>query len=452
VSTRIAAAGLGAALVTLAVAAASPRPAAAAPAVAYAADPCASRYPAGASQTIKISHGTSETFDRSASLYQVCEGFGAPDSAAFKLTPAMQCALIAAAAVYGGPVVAEGTSVGCEVGSIGSELASGHFLGAAKGVVCGFFSDVFAGSAGLFAAGATSETGPGAVAIGVNTYRALKAGLKLACGGVLTDAATQLGIKLEAKHETAVALDIIRRGRCLRETSKTLVGIHWAAATCPPQAAAGTGGATRSAPVLGGHPSTPPGQEGFGQVRPATVSRGGDPTSLISAIHWRSWGGARAVGSGRSTYVWPGTIVADNPPVGATIVAFQLGTCHGRPSYNAVAWYFPQYGQSFDPDDYIPTCPGAAPGRHGHPPTTRDCPDVRLPDGSVASDVSTYDLACPDAVKLIGSGRFRPYLQGGRWMQDGFRCGTDGPDGGGSTFLSCGRGNHEQIDWSYTLG
>ena len=185
-------------------------------------------------KTSKVLGGTATSFDRVASLYQVCEGFGAPDVGGLllSLTPAMQCAIIAAVAVWRGPVVNKGVSLGCKAGGIVSALQNGNWLGTAKSVGCGYFSDIFATSAGIFAAGATAETGPGAAAVGVNTYRALLAGMKLMCGGVLTGAATQLGIKLEAKHETAVALDIIRRGKCLRETKRSVVGIQWSAVTC----------------------------------------------------------------------------------------------------------------------------------------------------------------------------------------------------------------------------
>jgi hypothetical protein len=86
---------------------------------------------------------------------------------------------------------------------------------------------------------------------------------------------------------------------------------------------------------------------GFGQVRPAEVFNGGDPTGLVSKITWSSWGGATATGSGTSTYVAANQPVAAGRPQPATIVAFDLGTCHGKLMYQAVEWYFPQHGQAF---------------------------------------------------------------------------------------------------------
>jgi hypothetical protein len=98
--------------------------------------------------------------------------------------------------------------------------------------------------------------------------------------------------------------------------------------------------------------------EGFGQVRPVTIFNGGDPTGLVAHISWKSWGGARAVGTGKSTYVGPNQIVAQGTQQSATVVAFDRGTCHGKLMYRAVEWYFPQHGQAFDPHRYENICTG----------------------------------------------------------------------------------------------
>jgi hypothetical protein len=196
------------------------------------ADVCQLRYPSGVQKTV----GRTTRYDRQASLYQVCEGFGSPADSGFTLTPTQQCAIIAAAATYGGPVVDAGVSTGCETGDVIGQLAGHHWLGAAKTVGCAYFTDIFAGSAGLFAAGLASPMGPGAVAVGVATYHALAASLKLVCGGVVTAVGNQLGRKLESRHETAVALDILRKGKCLTENRRRILGIQWSAVTCPESA------------------------------------------------------------------------------------------------------------------------------------------------------------------------------------------------------------------------
>jgi photosystem II stability/assembly factor-like uncharacterized protein len=98
--------------------------------------------------------------------------------------------------------------------------------------------------------------------------------------------------------------------------------------------------------------------EGFGQVEPTVVFNGGDPTGYVGGITWQSWGGARAVGTGTSDYVGPQQTVAQGTQEPVTVVAFDLGTCDGSLMYQAVEWYFPQHGQTFDPDQYENICTG----------------------------------------------------------------------------------------------
>lgn len=100
-------------------------------------------------------------------------------------------------------------------------------------------------------------------------------------------------------------------------------------------------------------------QRGYGLARPTTIFNGGDPTGRVTGIHWRSWGDARAIGTGQGWYVAPNKDVAHGQYARAKIVAFNLGTCHGRPAYNAVEWFFPQHGQHFSATTYIDPCTGA---------------------------------------------------------------------------------------------
>jgi hypothetical protein len=99
-------------------------------------------------------------------------------------------------------------------------------------------------------------------------------------------------------------------------------------------------------PILAGPWSTY--QEGYGHVEPSTIFNGGDPTGLVKHIEWLTWGGPRAVGVGSGFYVAPDQITAEGHRAAAVIVAFKLGTCHGRRAYNAVQWYFPEYGERFN--------------------------------------------------------------------------------------------------------
>ena len=97
---------------------------------------------------------------------------------------------------------------------------------------------------------------------------------------------------------------------------------------------------------------------GYGTVRPITISNGGDPTGVASSIKWQSWGGAKAIGVGKSDYVAPGKGVVGGRQETVTVVAFNLGECSGRAAYRAVEWYFPGHGQSFSATTYLNTCTG----------------------------------------------------------------------------------------------
>jgi hypothetical protein len=92
--------------------------------------------------------------------------------------------------------------------------------------------------------------------------------------------------------------------------------------------------AAGQAPVLAGPWSV--GQQGYGHVKPHKIFNGGDPSGLVKMIHWNSWGGARATGTGMALYVGPHQITAAGKIEKAHIVLFQLGTCHGRSAYNAI--------------------------------------------------------------------------------------------------------------------
>lgn len=121
---------------------------------------------------------------------------------------------------------------------------------------------------------------------------------------------------------------------------------------------AGTSTPAPAVPVLGRPAGLFAHGAGFGQVRPPAIFNGGDPTGLVSHIAWKSWGGPRAVGTGTSDYVGPSQSVATGTQETVTVVAFNLGTCHGKRMYRAVEWYFPQHGQTFNPGRYENICTG----------------------------------------------------------------------------------------------
>ena len=184
-----------------------------------------------------------------------------------------------------------------------------------------------------------------------------------------------------------------------------------------------------------------PNQIGYGHPRPRMVYNGGDPTGLVRKIRWTGWGRERAVGVGVSTYVWPGTSVAEGASRGARIVAFHLGTCRGRPSYNAVTWFFPQYDENFEPDHYINPCTGKYVGSSA---PTIHCADAPTSDDRyTATEVTAIGMSCQSAHRLIALAPVRRYFsQGGRFTQSGFRCGSWGALGGAAWF-DCGLGRRQ---------
>jgi len=123
--------------------------------------------------------------------------------------------------------------------------------------------------------------------------------------------------------------------------------------------ASSTGSQQPAGPTLGRPAGVFAHGAGFGEVRPARIFNGGDPTGLVTQIVWTSWGGPRAVGTGTSDYVRPSQSVATGSQQRAIVVAFSLGSCHGKRMYRAVEWYFPQHGQSFSASHYQDICHGS---------------------------------------------------------------------------------------------
>jgi hypothetical protein len=206
----------------------------------------------------------------------------------------------------------------------------------------------------------------------------------------------------------------------------------------------GAQAASASAPQLG---SPDEGVSGFGHVRPTKILLGGDPTSLVEHIHWSDWGAARALGEGYAEYDWPGTSVAVNSiSSAALVVAFNLGSCRGHRSYNALEWYFPEDGQHFDPRKYLNACTGEFVGT----PSSVSChAHLELEDG--AGTVTSYivsGISCAAASRLIYYAPAVDYLPGGgRFIEDGFRCGTEGARSG-SPLFACEKGAQE---FSYVI-
>jgi hypothetical protein len=79
------------------------------------------------------------------------------------------------------------------------------------------------------------------------------------------------------------------------------------------------------------------------------------------------------------------------------------------------------------------------------------CPkNVRLADGEgTAAFIDVSVISCAAARRLIAEAPAAQYVaSGGRFMQSGFRCGTEGTRGGGSASFDCQRG---QLEFAYML-
>lgn len=198
-------------------------------------DPCIARYGAGAVQSTHSIFGGQETdYDRTASEYQVCEGYGVGGSTSAELSVEAKCTVLAVMVTIDsrtGAETKEKTQAVCDALGVAVPLAKADWAGAAKGAVCSFLEAVVPEAAGIVVAGAASETGPGAAAVGVNTFKALRVAIPILCSGLLQAIGSEFGSYLEAHHETQIAQQIADDDKCLR--SRTVFGlIVWSAASC----------------------------------------------------------------------------------------------------------------------------------------------------------------------------------------------------------------------------
>jgi len=224
-------------------------------------------------------------------------------------------------------------------------------------------------------------------------------------------------------------------------------------ATAAPTRGAPLSAAAASAPTLGLRQRF---AEGFGRVRPRTVSYGGDPTSLVVRVHWHSWGGARAWGTGVADWVWPGWCVAcGSVELRATVVAFGLSRCGGHPAYTHVEWYFPSRGMTFSPRLGTENACHPASSSHVPEPPHARCAPVRIAGGYVNKlQVFGYGVRCPAArrvipqLSLLSHYRHNARFHVGRWW-----CGSElsmQPGRIPPQDFSCEAGDDDQFWFSLT--
>jgi hypothetical protein len=140
-----------------------------------------------------------------------------------------------------------------------------------------------------------------------------------------------------------------------------------------------------------------PSSSGYGQVRPPAIDEAGngDPERTVSGIVWQSWGGSRAIGTGTGWRLGQYQTVADR----VVVVAFDLGTYRGQYVYDALKWYFPQIGGTFDPQQFEDVCVGAP-----YPPSDGGYED----DGPAGTSAYFMNLSGAPAA-LSGSVGFRSH-------------------------------------------
>jgi hypothetical protein len=194
--------------------------------------------------------------------------------------------------------------------------------------------------------------------------------------------------------------------------------------------------------------------EGFGRVRPSTVSYGGDPTSDVGRVRWNSWGGARAVGHGIADWVWPGWCVAcGSVSLPATVVAFGLRTCAGHPAYSHVEWYFPSRGMTFSTRLGTENVCDPNAAAHVREPPHAHCDSAKTPGAFVDQiQVFGYGVRCPAARGLVGHlDLLRYFGHNARFQVGSWWCGTELSmqiGARGTQGVECQSGDYNDVSFS----
>lgn len=228
-----------------------------------------------------------------------------------------------------------------------------------------------------------------------------------------------------------------------------------AAQAAPAGGASAARAEAASVPTLGVALIVPNG-EGFGQVRPRTVSYGGDPTSFVAKVRWRSWGGAHAVGHGTADWVWPGWCVAcGSVELPATVVAFGRTSCQGHSAYSYVEWYFPSRGMSFSRRLAGENICGGGLTPVGSTKELK-CGHVSLRSGASVTgfaqniDMFGSPITCATARRFVTSSGAARYLgENARFSTHGWWCGSQvSMDLGGPQSFTCVRGDFTNVTFN----
>jgi hypothetical protein len=95
-------------------------------------------------------------------------------------------------------------------------------------------------------------------------------------------------------------------------------------------------------PVLGAKSFAAPAGEGFGTTEPSTIFNGGDPSGLVTKIHWTGWGNPSAIGTGLNPIFKPGGGYFRKPAM-IELRATDLGKCGARAAYTRLEARLPKH-------------------------------------------------------------------------------------------------------------
>jgi hypothetical protein len=99
--------------------------------------------------------------------------------------------------------------------------------------------------------------------------------------------------------------------------------------------------AGKSGVVLGSMAFAPNGW-GWGTSKPKSIFNGGDPSGMVTHIHWRSWGGPTAIGFGRNPIFKPkGGYYGRLAKI--ELRAEDIGSCKGRAAYRQLSVRVPSH-------------------------------------------------------------------------------------------------------------
>ena len=182
---------------------------------------------------------------------------------------------------------------------------------------------------------------------------------------------------------------------------------------------------------------------GNGKVRPESISTSGvGASSGVQHIVWKSWGGPTATGTGTGCVTTTGT-ESQCTVTKATVVAYNLGTCTGKPAYLTVIWYFPSLGETLASEKAKSGTPTPNPSCGGTPSsaTSTTSPSTLHPASTTAPTTTTSSPPPASTATAASAGTLGPLV--GTWgvHGSGIAINSDGSfNFSARTYRWCGTG------------